>query len=165
MMKRAAVSLLLVMLAAPQAFAQAAAPAAQAPAPAGQAPPPAQGASAGPLEVLPGKVYHSSQIPYKGDETKKARRFFYGLEHTGFALECHETVLGPGVETHPPHSHPHEEIIIVIEGTIEVSLDGKAETVEAGSVIHYEPNKPHNLRNVGTTPSRYYVVELRGRTN
>jgi quercetin dioxygenase-like cupin family protein len=128
-------------------------------------PPPAQRAPAGPTEVLPGKVFHSSQIPYKGDETKKARRFFYGLEHTGFALECHETVLGPGVETHPPHSHPHEEIIIVIEGTIEVSLDGKAETVEAGSVIHYEPNKPHNLRNVGTTPSRYYVVELRGRNN
>jgi quercetin dioxygenase-like cupin family protein len=113
--------------------------------------------------ILPGKVYHSAQIPYNGDEKKKARRFFYGAEHTGFNLECHETVLGPGVETHPPHSHPHEEIIIVVEGTAEVSMDGKTDTVEAGSVIHYEPDKLHNLRNIGATPCRYYVIELRGR--
>jgi quercetin dioxygenase-like cupin family protein len=75
----------------------------------------------------------------------------------------HETVLGPGVETHPPHVHPHQEIIIVIEGTVEVSMDGKTETAEAGSVIFYEPSRPHNLRNAGTTPCRYYVVELRGK--
>ena len=128
-------------------------PAAQEPSP---MPPPA---------VLPGRVFHSAQTPYKGDETKKGRRFFYGTEHTGFALECHETVLGPGIETHPPHSHAHEEIIVVVEGTLEVSIDGNPETVEAGSVIHYEPNKPHNLRNIGATPSRYYVIELRGRND
>jgi quercetin dioxygenase-like cupin family protein len=112
---------------------------------------------------LPAKVYHSAEIPYAGDEKKKGRRFFYGAEHTGFNLECHETVLGPGVETHPPHSHEHEEIIIIVEGTAQVSMDGRTETVEAGSVIHYEPKRPHNLRNAGTTPCRYYVIELRGR--
>jgi quercetin dioxygenase-like cupin family protein len=112
---------------------------------------------------LPGKVYHSAQIPYAGDEKKKARRFFYGAEHTGFNLECHETVLGPGVETHPPHTHEHEEILIVVEGTVQVSMDGRTETVEAGSVIHYEPNRPHNLRNAGAAPCRYYVIELRGK--
>jgi len=123
----------------------------------------AAAAQAPPLSVLPAKVYHSALIPYKGDETKKARRFFYGTEQSGYALEMHETVLGPGVETHPPHVHPHQEIIIVIEGTVEVSIDGRTETVEAGSVIFYEPNRPHNLRNAGTTPCRYYVVELRGK--
>jgi quercetin dioxygenase-like cupin family protein len=115
-----------------------------------------------PLTLLPGRVYHSAQIPYKGDDRKKARRFFYGTEQSGYALELHETVLGPGVETHPPHVHAHQEIIIVLEGSVEVSMDGKTDTVEAGSVIFYDPNKPHNLRNVGTTPCRYYVVELRG---
>jgi mannose-6-phosphate isomerase-like protein (cupin superfamily) len=42
-------------------------------------------------------------------------------------------------------------------------MDGRTDTVEAGSVIFYGPGKPHNLRNIGTTPARYYVVELRGR--
>ena len=45
--------------------------------------PPAQAAAPGPADMLPGKVFHSSQIPYKGDDTKKARRFFYGAEHYG----------------------------------------------------------------------------------
>lgn len=112
---------------------------------------------------LPAKVYHSSAIPYNGDETKKGRRFFYGPEHSGYVLEMHETVLGPGVETHPPHTHAHQEIIILIEGTAQVSMDGTTDTVEAGSVIFYEPSKPHTLRNAGTVPCRYYVVELRGK--
>jgi quercetin dioxygenase-like cupin family protein len=114
--------------------------------------------------ALPGKVYHSNQIPYAGDAKKKGRRFFPGAEHSGFNLEAHETVLGPGTETHPPHSHEHEEIIVVVEGTVEIVVDGRPETVEAGSVIYYAPNRPHGLRNAGTTPCRYYVVELRGRT-
>ena len=113
--------------------------------------------------ALPAKVYHSAEIPYKGDAKKKARRFFYGPEHSGYNLEMHETVLGPGVETHPPHTHSHQEIIILVEGTVQVSMDGRTETVEAGSVIFYEPDRPHNLRNTGTVPCRYYVVELRGR--
>ena len=129
-------------------------------APAPQTPPAPQGPQTSPL---PAKVYHSAEIPYKGDGKKKARRFFYGPEHSGYNLEMHETVLGPGVETHALHTHAHQEIIILMEGTVQVSMDGRTETVEAGSVIFYEPNRPHNLRNIGTTPSRYYVIELRGR--
>jgi quercetin dioxygenase-like cupin family protein len=118
----------------------------------------------GPLATpLPAKVYHSAEVPYKGDATKKARRFFYGPEQSGYNLEMHETVLGPGVETHPPHTHAHQEIIILVEGTVQVFMDGRTDTVEAGSVIFYAPDRPHNLRNVGTVPCRYYVVELRGR--
>ena len=122
-----------------------------------------QGAKAPEGSRLPGKVYHSSQVPYSGDQKKKARSFFHGMEHSGFNLEAHETVLGPGVETHPPHSHEHEEIIVVVEGTVEVTVEGKSEMVEPGSVIYYEPNRSHNLRNAGTTPCRYYVIELRGK--
>jgi len=114
---------------------------------------------------LPGRIYHAREIPYTGDETKKGRRFFQGPEDSGFQLEAHETVLGPSVETHPPHAHQHEEIIIVVEGAVEVSVDGRKETAEAGSVIYYEPNRPHSLRNAGTAPCRYYVIELRGRAS
>ncbi len=113
--------------------------------------------------TLPARVYHSADVPYTGNETKKGRRFFYGPDHQGYNLEMHETVLGPGIETHGLHSHPHQEIIIVLEGTVQVSMDGRTEKVEAGSVIFYEPDKPHNLRNIGTGPCRYYVIELRGR--
>jgi mannose-6-phosphate isomerase-like protein (cupin superfamily) len=109
------------------------------------------------------KVYHSAQIPYEGDDKKKGRAFFRGAEHSGFDLEAHETILGAGTETHAPHKHVHEELIILVEGTAQTWIEGKTETVEAGSVIHFGSNQMHSVRNIGKVPCRYYVIELRGR--
>ena len=111
--------------------------------------------------VLPSKLYHTEEIAYTGDDKKKGRRFFLGATHQGFNLEVHETVLGPGVETHPPHQHVHEEIIVVVEGKFEAHIDGKTDTVNAGSIVFFASNKLHNGRNAGTTNCRYYVIELR----
>ena len=115
-----------------------------------------------PDRKLSSKVYHHSQIPYEGNPQKKGRRFFYGTEHSGFNLEMHETILGAGTQTHAPHKHLHEEIVILVEGTLEAYLDGKTEPAEAGSVIFLGSNQMHSVRNIGTTPCRYYVIELRG---
>ena len=123
---------------------------------------PALAQTAPAVAKLETKNYHHSQIPYNGNEQKKARRFFMGETHGGFNLETHETILGVGVETHAPHRHVHEEIIIVVEGTVETWIEGKTEIVEAGSVIYYGSNQMHSARNAGKVPSRYYVVELRG---
>lgn len=115
-----------------------------------------------PDKTLPSKTYHSNQIPYEGDQQKKGRRFFFGPNHSGFNLEMHETILGPGTATHAPHKHEHEEIVIVVEGTVEAYLEGKTENAEAGSVIYFASNQMHSARNAGAGPCRYYVIELRG---
>jgi quercetin dioxygenase-like cupin family protein len=115
-----------------------------------------------PVETIASKAYPSDKIPYTGDDNKKGRRFFFSATHSGFQIECHETILGPGLETHPPHQHVHEEIMIVVEGTVEANMDGVKQTVPAGSVVVFGSNQMHNARNAGATPSRYYVVELRG---
>jgi len=112
--------------------------------------------------VLPGKIYHSAQIPYTGADDKKGRRFFLGTTHTGFNLEVHETILGAGMDTHAPHQHEHEEMLIIVSGSLEMHVDGKSETAEAGSIVYLASNVLHNAHNSGTTPSRYYVIELRG---
>lgn len=114
------------------------------------------------VPTLATKVYRDDQVPYEGNQQKKARRFFNGAEHSGFHIEMHETMLGPGTETHAPHKHGHEEIIILAEGTLEAYLDGKTEAVPTGSVIYFGPNQMHSVRNTGTKTCRYYVVELRG---
>jgi quercetin dioxygenase-like cupin family protein len=119
-------------------------------------------AQPGQAAPLPSRTYHSGQIPYSGDEKKKGRPFFHGVTHSGFGLEAHETILGAGTRTHPPHKHEHEEILIVFEGTVETFLEGKTELAESGSVIYLASNQMHSLRNAGTTPCRYYVIELRG---
>lgn len=119
-------------------------------------------AQEGQTRRLASKVYHHGQIPYEGDQRKKGRRFFYGATRSGFNLETHETILGGGVQTHAPHQHGHEEIVIVVEGQVEVYLDGKTEIAETGSVIYFGPSQMQSARNAGPGPCRYYVIELRG---
>jgi XRE family transcriptional regulator, regulator of sulfur utilization len=111
--------------------------------------------------MLPSKVYHTEKIPYTGDDKKKGRRIFLGTTHTGFNLEMHETILGPGEISHPPHQHINEETIVIVEGTIDVFIAGKTETATAGSVTFFASNDLHNFRNVGREACRYYVLELR----
>ena len=50
----------------------------------------------------------------------------------------------------------------VLEGTVEAYFGGRTELAPAGSVIYFESNQMHNVRNAGKVPCRYYVVELRG---
>jgi len=106
-------------------------------------------------------VYHDEQVPWEGDDKKKGREFFLGATHGGFTIEMHETVLGADVTTHAPHKHANEEIIILAEGTLEAYFDDKTQQVEPGSVIWLASNQMHSVRNSGTTPCRYFVIELR----
>jgi quercetin dioxygenase-like cupin family protein len=119
-------------------------------------------ASAQTRPSLPSKIYKHSAVAYSGNEQKKGRQFFRGVNRSGFDFEMHETILGPGTETHPPHKHVHEEIVIVVEGTVEAYLEGNKELAEAGSVLYFGSNQMHNARNAGKNPCRYYVIELRG---
>lgn len=52
----------------------------------------------------------------------------------------------------PNHRHPGEEIIYVIEGTIEYRLQGKPPvTLKAGDVLFVPAGVVHSAKNVGTT--------------
>ena len=111
--------------------------------------------------LLDSKIYHDKQIPYTGNDNKKGRRFLDGVTHTGYHIEVHESIVGPGLQTHPAHRHEHEELVIVMEGALEAHIEDRIEAAEAGSVICFGSNQLHNGRNVGATPCRYYVLELR----
>jgi quercetin dioxygenase-like cupin family protein len=63
----------------------------------------------------------------------------------------------------PWHTHPGEEIIYVLEGTIEYQVQGKpTKTYKAGEVLIVPYGTPHTAKNVGTTNAAElatYVVE------
>ena len=111
---------------------------------------------------LDSRIYHPHQSMDLAGKEKKGSRIFFGTDHSGFALEMHETELGPGVESHPPHKHVHEEIMVVLEGQLQTNVEGKTEVAERGAVVYFGSNQSHNVRNAGRVPVRYYVLELRG---
>ena len=73
-------------------------------------------------------------------------------------LEMHVTTLNPGVASHPPHRHPNEELVIIREGTVETLSGGMWKRIGPGSIIFNASNSLHALRNVGTTPAVYDVI-------
>jgi XRE family transcriptional regulator, regulator of sulfur utilization len=73
-------------------------------------------------------------------------------------LEMHVTTLNPGTTSHAPHTHLNEELVIIRDGTVEVFNGGKWVRLGPGSVIFNASNDPHALRNVGTTPATYHVI-------
>jgi quercetin dioxygenase-like cupin family protein len=73
-------------------------------------------------------------------------------------LSVHITTVKPGQATHAPHRHPDEEIVIVKEGALDVTINGKTERASAGSVILFASNDLHGMRNAADIPTTYYVV-------
>jgi quercetin dioxygenase-like cupin family protein len=70
--------------------------------------------------------------------------------------------LAPGV-TFPPHSHPGEEIVYVIEGVLEYRVEGKPPvTLKAGEVLFIPAGVVHGVTNVGSGNAAElatYIVE------
>jgi quercetin dioxygenase-like cupin family protein len=63
----------------------------------------------------------------------------------------------------PRHKHPGEEIVYVLEGTLEYRLEGQApKTLKAGDVLFVPAGTVHSARNVGAgngAELATYVVE------
>jgi quercetin dioxygenase-like cupin family protein len=70
--------------------------------------------------------------------------------------------IGPG-EVAPRHTHPGEEIIYVLEGTLEYDVEGKPPvTLKAGEVLFIPYGTIHSAKNVGSVNAAElatYVVE------
>lgn len=70
--------------------------------------------------------------------------------------------LAPGV-SFPKHTHPGEEIIYVLEGSLEYQVEGKPPvTLKAGDVLFIPAGKIHAAKNVGSgngSELATYVVE------
>ena len=73
-------------------------------------------------------------------------------------LEMHITTLNAGQTSHAPHQHPNEELIILREGTVEALVHGEWKRLGPGSIIFQASNELHGIKNVGTGPATYHVV-------
>ena len=60
------------------------------------------------------------------------------------------------------HTHPGEEIIYVLEGTLEYQIDGKPVTVKPGDVLFVPAGTVHSVKNIGSgngAELATYIVE------
>jgi len=103
------------------------------------------------------------EFQWEGKPTGQVGIYFAGNTPTSREFVTGRFVLRPGLEPHPIHQHPEEEILIVTAGEGEISCDGQITRVTAGSVMYTAPNVPHGIRNTGQNPLEFYFVKWIGR--
>ena len=88
--------------------------------------------------ALPSKVYSFDELPVKKNGANSSR----------------------GLAPHPPHHHGHDEMVILRQGTLAVTIAGKTTNAGPGSVIFFSSGEEHGMKNVGSENAMYYVIAL-----
>ena len=110
--------------------------------------------------ALQSKTYSYPDLPVKVNGSNRQRAVLDGATHSGFPINLHMTELGPGQAPHAPHHHVHEEMIMLHEGTLEVTIAGRIATLGPGSIAYVASGEEHGWRNVGTGRANYFVLAL-----
>ncbi|HMD86967.1 MAG TPA: cupin domain-containing protein [Terriglobia bacterium] len=108
--------------------------------------------------ALPSKVFPYEELPVRKNGGNESRPVLEGELHDGCYLEVHQTKLAPGAMPHPAHHHLHEEMFLVREGAIEITISGKSTQLGPGSVGFVGSNDEHGIRNPGAAHAQYFVV-------
>ena len=92
---------------------------------------------------------------YEYDEYKlQIRRLDFGKKRGIYEFSTYD----PETKDTPPSwgLHPYAEVGVVLEGKMEVNLDGTVYLLGPGDSIYIKPNLYHTMRNAGDTPCRSF---------
>jgi quercetin dioxygenase-like cupin family protein len=122
---------------------------------------PKEGAAAA---AAPGKlgsrVFDWAKLEVKATKTGARREVVDSPTTTLAKFECHVTTLNPGEAPHAPHHHPDEEIVLIKEGALDVTMKGATTRAGAGSIILAGSNDEHGWRNAADATTTYYVMRI-----
>jgi|GEM_PF-395371 len=84
---------------------------------------------------------------------------------------CHISVLSPGNTPHEIHSHPEEELLIMLSGELEIVLQDRMcehkvirERINPGTLVFYQASQPHTIVNAGKDPATYLMFKWHSNT-
>jgi quercetin dioxygenase-like cupin family protein len=108
------------------------------------------------------------RIPLPPDEERgwKPYPIFWGATADIRSLSCHTSVLTHGSCPHPPHTHKEEEILLVLDGEVDVTLPevqtpsgDHRKRLTAGQFVYYPAYFPHTLETVSLNPAGYLMFK------
>jgi (S)-ureidoglycine aminohydrolase len=102
-----------------------------------------------------------NQTVYKTTDKGGRRDFFNRPTSHVKKFEMHTTALRPGVDSHAPHTHPEEEIVLILKGKVEMHIAGKLYKAEPGDVVFLSSGVSHALINTGTDMCEYFAFQWR----
>ncbi len=115
--------------------------------------------------LLKSSVVKGQGLPATGDSPgAKAKVHFNGPTRQLAALASGLVTLEPGSRPHPPHRHPEEELMVIAEGTGEITIEGVPTQVGPGDMMYAEAGVLHGITNTGPTIMTFYFTKMLGKT-
>ena len=111
-------------------------------------------------DALPTTVLSYDRLQVRTSSTSETRQMITGATHAGYRIDLHETSVAAGQMPHAAHHHVHEEMLLIREGTLDVTVKGRTERLGPGSVVYIASNEEHGWKNAGSTPAKYFVLAL-----
>ena len=120
--------------------------------------------SAAQLKPIASEVYRWNDLKVEKEQTRERRQVLEGSARDLDLLEIHTSTLEPGKSPHPPHTHDDvEELVIVKEGSLKVTIKGQSKILSPGSVALAIPGEAHGFENGGDTRVTYYIIKYRSK--
>jgi (S)-ureidoglycine aminohydrolase len=115
-------------------------------------------------DSLPPKVHQWASLKAKKEDTRIRRQILEGSTTSLTNFEVHSSTLEPGKTPHPPHTHAdQEELMIIKEGTVRITINGVTKVMGPGSIAFAMPGDEHAIENAGNTTATYYILKYKGR--
>lgn len=105
------------------------------------------------------KFYPYNEITFRKTTKGGTRQFMRRPTATLSELEMHTTKLNENTASHAEHVHGSEEIILVIKGEVEESINGIQYKAGPGSLILLMSNDSHGIRNIGEGECEYFAFQ------
>ena len=102
-------------------------------------------------------VYPHDELAPIPNRPGVAARVFAGPETgvTAFFLVEDEMTTGATI---PLHTHPVDEVLVVTEGALTVTLGNETQVVPHGHTVVIPPGTPHRLTNEGAAATRFLAA-------
>jgi len=109
-------------------------------------------------------VYYWNKLETVKEDTRIRRQVLEGKTFALSYFEIHTSTVEPGKASHLPHVHDdQEELMIVKEGQVKITIAGKSKILGPGSIAFAMPGDEHGIENAGNTQATYYILKYKGK--
>lgn len=98
-------------------------------------------------------------LPFKPSNRGGGRAYFDRATAMCERFEMHVTQLNQKGPSHTPHAHVETEIILMLSGATEMTIDGKEYQAGPGDFYLMESELLHGIRNASAKPCAYFAFK------
>jgi mannose-6-phosphate isomerase-like protein (cupin superfamily) len=106
-------------------------------------------------------LLNADSLVYTEKDNKGTKKYFDRPTAMCANYEMHITYLKVKGPSHAPHQHVDTEVILIIDGESEMTIDGKTYTAGPGDLYIAESGKMHGISNATDKPCSYFAFKWR----